>query len=153
MENSVYSHFWALYNKLPGRYDGLKEELIRQFTGNRTESLRSMQPDEYGRLLAHLGELRTQEPAGSKRVWSNINIDRCRKRVIAAICGYYQVSGQEYSMRMVLATACRASRCGDFNLIPAQELHRVYNTFTAKQRDCNRAVRNSVQKLSQIALN
>jgi len=142
MENKGYSHFWALYNKLPGRYDGLKEELIRQFTGNRTESLRT-----------HLGELRVQEPAGNKRVWSNINIDRCRKRVIAAICGYFQVSGQDYNMKMVLATACRAARCGDFNLIPAQELHRVYNTFTSKQRDCNKAVRNSVQKLSQIGLN
>ncbi len=152
-QSSKYSHFWLLYNRLPGRYEGLKGELVRQFTGNRTDSLRNMQAHEYGSLLLHLTELNKGPEPGSKRAWSNINIDACRKRVIASICGYFQATNTNYTMRSVISTACRAARCNDFNLIPATELHRVYNIFTAKQRDCNRAVANNIQKLAQISLN
>lgn len=104
---SQYSHFWVLYNKLPNRYEGLKEELISQFTNNRSTSLKSMQPQEYAHLITYLNSLVTEQKHSRKKKWSNNNMDWCRKSVIASICGYFDLSGQHYDVRKAIATACR----------------------------------------------
>ena len=150
---SQYSHFWALYNKVPNRYEGFKEDLISQFTDNRTSSLRAMRPAEYAKLLTHMDQLVNQPVDARKKKWSNNNIDYCRKSVIASICGYFTLTGTPYNMRQVLATACRASGITNFNLIPANELHRIYNAFSAKQRDCKKAVEQSTPKIGKVQLN
>lgn len=154
---SQFSHFWSLYNKLTGRYDGFKEDLVSQFTNKRTSSLRSMQPSEYASLLQHLDSQLKQpvEPGirGKKTVWSNINIDQCRKRVIAAISGYFAETGKEHTMQLVLGTAARAARFPNFNLIPAEELRKVYNTFNAKQNDCKKAAAKERVQMNRLSLN
>lgn len=49
-----YAEFYALLNKLPGATDGLKEELVLQFTGGRTDSLRAMADKEYNAMCASM---------------------------------------------------------------------------------------------------
>ena len=55
-----YAEFYALFNKLPGATDGLKEELVKQFTNGRTDSLREMSDKEYKALRASLRETQSQ---------------------------------------------------------------------------------------------
>ena len=52
----TYSEFYALLKKLPGATDGLKEELVLQFTAGRTSSLRGMTKREYRAMCASLRE-------------------------------------------------------------------------------------------------
>lgn len=54
--NRNYAQFYALLNKLPGATDGLKEELVLQYTGGRTESLRAMTDKEYRAMCASMRE-------------------------------------------------------------------------------------------------
>ncbi len=145
--------FWYLYNQLPGKYDGLKEELVYRFTSGRTTSLRQIYPNEFAELIRHLEDIIIEPVVDRKRQWSNNNLDVCRKRVIASISGYFRLTGTEHNIKTILGTACRHAKCRDFNLIPAAELHRIYNTFRAKQRDCERAREQAMGKLSQIQLN
>lgn len=49
-----YSEFYALLGKLPGATSGLKEDLVLQFTGGRTTSLREMQEREYKAMCASM---------------------------------------------------------------------------------------------------
>ena len=51
-----YAEFYALLNKLPGAVDGLKEDLVKQFTGGRTSSLREMSEKEYRAMCASMRE-------------------------------------------------------------------------------------------------
>ncbi len=150
---SNYSHFWSLYNKLPGRHGGLKEELVSQFTNSRTTSLREMHPPEYANLLEHMSSILNPPSDARKQTWSNLNIDSCRKRVIASICGYFTLTGKPYTMRLVLSTAARAAKINDFNLIPADELRRIYNTFRAKQIDCEKAATKERVKMNRLSMN
>ncbi|MDR2556272.1 MAG: regulatory protein GemA [Bacteroidales bacterium] len=61
-------------------------------------------------------------------------LDRWRKRVIAAVAGYLKVSGIESNIDKIKAIACRASGCDSFNAIPKQDLISVYYTFKNKQK-------------------
>lgn len=49
-----YSEFYALLGKLPGATNGLKEDLVMQFTGGRTSSLREMKEYEYRAMCASM---------------------------------------------------------------------------------------------------
>jgi hypothetical protein len=51
-----YSEFYVLLAKLPGATDGLKEDLVLQFTNGRTSSLREMNEREYKAMCASLRE-------------------------------------------------------------------------------------------------
>ena len=51
-----YAEFYALLNKLPGATDGLKGDLVKQFTNERTDSLREMSDKEYKTMCASLRE-------------------------------------------------------------------------------------------------
>lgn len=52
MTTRNYSEFYALLGKLPGATNGLKEDLVIQFTGRRTSSLREMKDYEYRAMCA-----------------------------------------------------------------------------------------------------
>jgi hypothetical protein len=60
-------------------------------------------------------------------------MDKWRKRTMAAIGGYLDVSGQKSSAELIKAIACRASGYETFNSIPKQRLNDVYNAFKNKQ--------------------
>lgn len=60
-----YSEFYVLLNRLPGATDGLKEDLVKQFTGGRTTSLREMKLKEYKAMCASLRERETGMDQGT----------------------------------------------------------------------------------------
>jgi hypothetical protein len=70
-------------------------------------------------------------------------MDKWRKRVIASIAGYLEMSGIEHNMYKVKAIACRASGHKFFNSIPKQDLISVYNAFKNKQK-----ISKNVEKMS-----
>lgn len=49
-----FGEFYVLLKKLPGATDGLKEDLVWQFTGGRTKSLREMTIQEYKEMCASM---------------------------------------------------------------------------------------------------
>lgn len=51
-----FGEFYVLLKKLPGATDGLKEDLVFQFTGGRTKSLREMTINEYNNMCASMRE-------------------------------------------------------------------------------------------------
>ena len=55
-----YAEFYALIKKLPGATDGLKEDLVMQFTKGRTTSLREMSDKEYKAMCASLRETQNE---------------------------------------------------------------------------------------------
>ena len=62
-------------------------------------------------------------------------LDKWRKRVIAAVFGYFKAMGKEANMATVKAVACRAASCTDFNRIPADRLISIYNAFKNRKKD------------------
>ena len=58
-----YAAFYALLQRLPGSYDRgrLKRDIVRQFTGGRTESLREMTRAEYNECCTALEQLTGQD--------------------------------------------------------------------------------------------
>lgn len=51
-----FTEFYALLKNLPGATNGLKEDLVMQFTNGRTSSLREMKPHEYKAMCASMRE-------------------------------------------------------------------------------------------------
>lgn len=65
-------------------------------------------------------------------------MDKSRKRVIAAIGGWLKVVGIAHDLRFIKGIACRASGYADFNKIPLERLRNLYATFLNKQKDTKR---------------
>lgn len=65
----------------------------------------------------------------------NGDVDRLRKRVIAAIGGWLRMTGREESMELIKGIACRASGYGSFNKIPKERLRNLYSAFSNKRKD------------------
>ncbi|MDR1543812.1 MAG: hypothetical protein LBS50_05280 [Prevotellaceae bacterium] len=61
--------------------------------------------------------------------------DLWRKRVIAAIFGYYKVENRSATIEMVKGTACKASGYENFNKIPLERLKNLYFGFLKKKKD------------------
>ncbi|MCQ2351290.1 MAG: regulatory protein GemA [Paludibacteraceae bacterium] len=55
--------------------------------------------------------------------------DIWRKRIIAVVCEYLKLMGQDTSIQYIKAVACRAAEYDDFNSIPTDRLRSVYNAF------------------------
>lgn len=62
-------------------------------------------------------------------------LDRGRKRLIAAIGGWLTKLGRENDIRQIKAIACRAAESKSFNDIPLERLRSLYSAFTNKQKD------------------
>ena len=63
------------------------------------------------------------------------DMDRLRKRAMAAIGGYLRLTGQPESMALIQGIACRATGYDKFNQIPAERLRNLYSCFRNKQKD------------------
>lgn len=61
-----YERFYSLLNRLPGRSDDTKDDLIERFTGGRTTSLRQMTEQEY-RAMCEALEEETGRPLRKRR--------------------------------------------------------------------------------------
>lgn len=108
---------------------GLQEqrgEIIYNFTGGRTSSARDLTPTEINSLSEALKN--TAKP-------SQKDLDKKRKRLIAAIFGVFKIFHKQPTMEYVKGMACRAARKDSFNDIPPAKLVSLYNAFIHAQRD------------------
>jgi len=100
-----------------------RAELINSYTGGRTSSARGLYLEEINELCDFF-----QSEHRAK-------MDKKRKRLIAAIFGFYQKANKKVSMNYVLSTACRAAKVKSFNEIPATRLDSLYAAFLKAQKD------------------
>ena len=66
---------------------------------------------------------------------ANPDLNKLRKRAIAAIGGYLRATGQQESLPLIQGIACRATGYAKFNQIPAERLRNLYSCFSNKQKD------------------
>nr|DAX96978.1 MAG TPA: Protein of unknown function (DUF1018) [Caudoviricetes sp.] len=114
---------------------GLQEqrgEIIYDFTSGRTSSAKELTASEIDELYY---ELNKRASAKSQE------LDKKRKRLIAAIFGVFEKMNKKPSIEYVKAIACRAAKEDDFNKIPAERLTSLYNAFLNAQKDLNFAKR------------
>lgn len=63
------------------------------------------------------------------------DMNRLRKRAMAAIGGWLRLTGQHENSALIQGIACRATGYEKFNQIPAERLRNLYSCFTNKQKD------------------
>ena len=68
-------------------------------------------------------------------------MDRLRKRAMAAIGGYLRKVNQASNATIIKGIACRSTGYATFNKIPAERLRNVYYAFLNKQKDIAAAER------------
>ena len=78
------------------------------------------------------------------------DMDRLRKRAMAAIGGYLRLTGQHESPELIQGIACRATGYDRFNKIPAERLRNLYSCFSNKQKDI-KAVEGLTNEMLQAA--
>lgn len=62
-------------------------------------------------------------------------MDKLRKRVMAAIGGYLKAAGKESNTTVIKGIACRATGHTDFNKIPRERLRNLVAAFNNKVKD------------------
>lgn len=62
-------------------------------------------------------------------------MDKLRKRVMAAIGGYLKAAGKESNATVIKGIACRATGHTDFNKIPRERLRNLVPAFNNKVKD------------------
>lgn len=82
-------------------------------------------------LINVCGKLSAQanEKAGSG------DMDKLRKRAMAAIGGYLKAAGKESNTAIIKGIACRATGHKDFNKIPRERLRNLVAAFNNKVKD------------------
>lgn len=63
------------------------------------------------------------------------DMDKLRKRAMAAIGGYLKAVGRESNATVIKGIACRATGHDDFNKIPRERLRNLVAAFNNKVRD------------------
>ena len=114
---------------------GLQEqrgEIIYDFTSGRTCSAKELTAVEIDELYYELNK---------RASVTSQELDKKRKRLIAAIFGVFEKMNKKPSVEYVKAIACRAAKEDDFNKIPAERLTSLYNAFLNAQKDLNFAKR------------
>lgn len=106
-----------------------RADIISTFTHGRTSSAKHLNPSEIDSLCEFFEKNSTE------------NLDKKRKRVIAAIFGLYKKMNKDVSLEYVKAHACRAAKVDDFNKIPSSRLDSIYNAFLKAQKDVNYSTR------------
>ena len=64
-----------------------------------------------------------------------IDLDKYRKRLIAAIFAWRKATSNDSNINEVKAIACRAAGVDNFNRIPLERLRSLYNAFVNKTKD------------------
>lgn len=63
------------------------------------------------------------------------DLDKLRKRVMAAIGSYLRTVGKESNASVIKGIACRATGYADFNKIPRERLRNLVGAFNNKVKD------------------
>jgi hypothetical protein len=126
-----YRKFYALLKQLPGAD---KEDMVMQFTNNRTTHLSEMTDFEFGVMLPCMqGYAKAStwfDQAGTMDTW--------RKRVMASIGAWLRACGTTHTVETIKAIACRAAQRKAFNDITLSELRAIYAEFNNKQKVAKR---------------
>ena len=93
-----YERFYSLLNRLPGRSDDTKDDLIERFTGGRTTSLRQMTEQEY-RAMCEALEEETGRPLRKRRssvlrLMQQIGVDTTNWIRVNAFCLAKRIAGK-----------------------------------------------------------
>lgn len=128
---SKFGIFYELLAKMPG---ATKEEIVFQYSGGTSLSeLHERSPKVYKKMIEDMRRLTVGEDDAQRA-------DRLRKRVIAAIAGYFDKAGQYVGverrerLQKIMGTACRAAGVDDFNAMTEAQMKRVYSEFVRKQK-------------------
>jgi site-specific recombinase XerD len=124
-----YKQFYALLNQQSGidkiGVNAMKFDLANQFSEGRTRDIKELKDSEYSELIKSL----RQNSNKGKR------LNSWRKRVIASIFGFFELTNKETTITYVKAIAVRAagSKCNGFNDISEPKLRAIYNEFLRQQ--------------------
>jgi hypothetical protein len=122
-----------LYHTLTGKLNmtsNEREALMGAFSVGSSKELTTDQLQEVCKLLKQ--QLNSKNGNNNK---VNVECDKWRKRVMASIYGYLQLTGRATNTEYVKAIAIRSA--GDyagFNAIPLSKLKTVYYAFLDKQK-------------------
>lgn len=111
-----------------GHDDVIKESIISNYSGGKTESLKELYdkyPKAYHRMKL---ELSTRTP---KKQDDN-PLDAPRKKLIAAIYSHLETKGYKSDIEYVKRVACKGAKVSRFNDIPLNSLKDLYNRFRNK---------------------
>lgn len=98
-----YARFFALLKRLPVDTEGVKEELVRKYTGGRTDSLREMTEAEYNAMCNALDASLKSSPDHLKRrrstvlrLMQKLDIDTTDWARVNAFCRDARIAGKEF---------------------------------------------------------
>lgn len=146
-----FKELYGLVQKVPGYAKGEEgEKLIQGLIWQHTKERCYKKSDLTDREYASLCDWMRKTYGGRKRIVKRDDkpIDKWRKRVIAVICEWIDLSRTEYRDKIALAKsiaeqACRNPERKDedkpFNELSEFELQTVYNVFLKKNKIFNTA--------------
>ena len=102
-----------------------RADIISTFTHGRTTSAKNLNPSEIDSFCEFFEKISTE------------NLDKKRKRVIAAIFGLYKKMNKDVSLEYVKSHACRAAKVDDFNKFPSSRLDVLFIVFLKPQKIFN----------------
>lgn len=146
MKTKNHTHFFALL-KLMGLRNDDRRDFILDYSDGLTGSLSELAESYPGMYKKMITDMRYMV----RQIQSNGD-DKLRKRVIAAIGGYLQLTGQDADIRYIKAIACRATGYENFNAIPTERLRNVYNAFVKQQNDFKAVGELNRERLNKLSL-
>ena len=90
-----------------------RADIVSQFTQGRTTSVKALDQWEIDYMCSFFQEQQKQQ---------NHDLDKKRKRVLAAGFGVYEKMNKKVSMEYIKGIACRMAKVEDFNKIPSGRL-------------------------------
>ena len=137
-KENPHTLFYRLLSQMPGTFDreSMKEVLVEDASGGRTTSLSELYqkyPQAYSEMIERMKKLVGWSDSDAKAD----EMDRSRKRVIAAICHFLDERGMTFAtardkVAYAISVACRAANCASFNQIPATRLGGIYSAFSKR---------------------
>jgi hypothetical protein len=109
-----------------GYDDVIKEAIIYNYSGKKTESLKELYqkyPERYRQMRSELS---------AKKETDNKQYNLERKRLIAVIFSHLEKNGYKPNMEYVKKVACKAAKADNFNNIPLSTLKSLYRRFGEK---------------------
>lgn len=124
IHRNILKKFHTLCHVL-GLTDDEKRTIVESYG---VESSRDMDTHDLIDVCASLAEQ-------ANRKTGTADLDKLRKRVMAAIGGYLRTIGKESNASVIKGIACRATGYADFNKIPRERLRNLVGTFNNKVKD------------------
>lgn len=124
IHRGILKKFHTLCHVL-GLTDDEKRTIIESYG---VESSRDMDTHDLTDVCASLAEQANKKTGTA-------DLDKLRKRVMAAIGGYLRMIGKESNASVIKGIACRATGYADFNKIPRERLRNLVGAFNNKVKD------------------